>query len=318
MSKKVTRREFLKDSGKIGAGVVAGSLGLSGLSSFAVFEGNADIAIIEGSNYFENTMKAVNGLGGMSKFVFAGAKVGILINSDFELTGTYVHPDISFAVLKMILDSGASEVTSIQAIKEEYWKRSALYDQYKSLLSSLKQVDKNTFPAEYNDEDFVKIETVEKAKSLKYTEVVKKWLECDVFINIPIAKHHATTLLTGALKNIMGVSTRKANVGFHLDSGVRNDPDFLAQCIVDQHLLKRTTLCIADATEFIINKGPEGPGDLRKLEKIIAGTDPVAIDTICSEYLGFEPDEILTNVKGQEAGLGTMDYRSMKIMEIKV
>jgi len=317
MSKKVTRREFIKDSGKLGATVVAGSLGLSGLSSFSIFEGNADIAIIEGSNYYENTIKAVGALGGMTRFVTSGSKVGLLINSDFELTGTFVNPDISIAVVKMIFESGASEVTSLQVIKEEYWKRSTLYDQFKNLLSNVKQVERNTFPAEFNDEDFVKIDKIEKAVSLKYSEVVKKWLECDVFINIPIAKHHATTILTGALKNIMGVSTRKANVGFHLDSGVKNDPDFLAQCIVDQHLLKKTDLCIADATEFIINKGPEGPGDLRKLQKIVAGTDMVAIDTICTEYLGYEPNEILTNIKGQSAGLGTMDYRTLKVAEIR-
>lgn len=318
MAKKVTRREFIKDSGKFGATVVAGSLTLGGFSSFSLFEGNADIAIIEGSNYYGNTYKALEILGGMGKFVTNGSKVGLLTNSDFELAGTYVNPDISLAVVKMIFDAGASELTSLQVIRDEYWKRSALYDQHKDLLSRLKQVDKNVFPSEFNELDFVKFDKIEGAKSLKYTEVVKKWLECDVFINLAIGKHHATTILTGALKNIMGVSTRKANVGFHLDSGVRNDPDYLAQCIVDQHLIRKTDLCIADATEFIINKGPEGPGDLKKLDKIIAGTDCVAIDAICTEYLGYEPGEILTTVKGQETGLGTMEYKKLKVIEIKV
>jgi len=318
MTKKVTRREFLIDSGKIGASVVAGSIAIGGLSSFSLFEGTADIAIVKGSNYFENTIKAIEVLGGMGKFVPTGAKVGLLINSDFELTGTYVNPDISLAVVKMCIDAGASEICSLQVIRDEYWKRSALYDQYKGLLSSVKQVDKNVFPSEFNEQDFVKFDKIEGAKSLKNTEVVKKWLECDVFINIPIGKHHATTILTGALKNIMGVSTRKANVGFHLDSGVRNDPDYLAQCIVDQHLLRKTDLCIADATEFIINKGPEGPGDLVKLNKIVAGTDCVAIDAICTEFLGYDPGEILSTVKGQEAGLGTMNYKKLNVIEIIV
>jgi uncharacterized protein (DUF362 family) len=316
MSEKVSRRKFLKDSGKIGATVVADSLGFGALTSFSVLDGDADIAIIEGPNYFDNTLKAVETIGGIKRFVPSGAKVGLLINSDFEIAGTYVNPDISIAVVKMIYDAGASEITCLQVVKEEYWQRSVLYDQYKELLASLKQVHKNTFPAEFNEEDYVKLEKIKGAKSLKYTEVVKKWLNCDVFINVPIAKHHATTFLTGALKNIMGVSTRKANVGFHLDSGVRNDPDFLAQCIVDQHLLKKTDLCITDATEFIINKGPEGPGDLKKLQKIVAGTDIVAIDAICTEYLGYEVSEILTTIKGNEAGLGTSDYKKLKVVEL--
>jgi uncharacterized protein (DUF362 family) len=317
MSKKVTRREFIKNSGKIGVSAVVGSFGTSSVKASSLFTADGDIAIVSGTDYFQNTIKAVDAIGGMAKFVTQGSKVGVLINSDFEHPGTFVNPDISIASIKMIFDAGASEVTMLQVVKEDYWKRSSLYNPYKDLLARLKQVDKNTFPAEFNEEDFVKMEYIKGAKALKYSEVVRKWIECDVFVNIPIAKHHATTILTGALKNIMGISTRKANVGFHLDSGVKNDPNYLAQCIVDQHLIRKSDLCITDATEFIINKGPSGPGDIIKLNKVLAGTDIVAIDSICTEYLGYEPAEILTNIKAQDAGLGTMDFSKLKIIEIE-
>jgi len=294
----------------------AGAVSLPGLNSCSLFNKPADIAVIQGENYFENTIKAMEEIGGMGKFVPADSKVGLLVNADFDIFGAYVNPDITIATIKMIFEAGASEITCLQVIKEEYWKRSNYYEKYKEMLSSLKQVETNTFPTELNDQDFVAIEKIEGAKSLENTEVVKKWLDCDVFINIPISKHHMTTLLTGVLKNIMGVSTRKANITFHLGSGERNDPDYLAQCIVDQNLLKKTDLCIVDATEFILDNGPAGPGTLEKPMKIVAGSDIVAVDALCSTYLGYEPEEILTTVKGHELGLGSMNYQELIIVEI--
>lgn len=315
MARKINRRKFIADTGKLGAAALAGSLTLPGQSFGSLFS-SPDIVVVNGDNYFQNTIRAIEALGGMGKFVPKGSKVGLLINSDFEDPGTYVNPDISIAAVKMMFDAGASEITKLQVVKPEYWQRSSHYEDHKDLLASLKVVSSNTFPAEYNDTDFIKINPVEGGKSLKETEVVKAWLDCDVFVNIAIGKHHGSTFFTGALKNIMGVSTRKANVSFHLGSGKKNDPDYLAQCIVDQNLLRKTDLCIADCTKFIINNGPSGPGDIRTENKIIAGNDIVAIDALCTRLVGYEPDEILTNIKGFEAGLGQLDYTKLNVLEI--
>jgi len=315
MKKNITRRKFIKQTGKAGAAVAAASA-LPAITSCSVFN-PADIAVVKGINYFENTIKAVEAIGGMKSFVQDGAKVGLLINSDFDVQGAYVNPDISIAAIKMIADAGASEITCIQKVKEEYWQRSSHYEMHKELLSTVKMVEANVFPAEFNEEDFVMFETIEGGKELKNTEVSKKWIDCDVFINIPISKHHMTTLLTGALKNIMGVSTRKANITFHLNGPSRNDPDYLAQCIADQHLLKKTDLCIIDSTEFILDNGPSGPGTLEKPDKILAGTDIVALDALTSTFLGYEPEEILSVVKAHETGVGNMDYMKLNIKEIE-
>ncbi len=312
---KINRRKFIKDTGKLGFVGLAGSLALPGKSFGALF-GSPDIVVVNGINYFQNTIRAVESLGGMRKFVPDGSKVGLLINSAFENKGAYVNPDISIAAVKMIFEAGASEIINLQVVKPEYWKRGTYYEENMEMLSNLKEVSSNTFPSEYNEMDFVRINPLEGAKSLMETEVVKAWLECDIFINIPIAKHHTTTLLTGALKNIMGVSTRKANITFHLGSGEKNNPQYLAQCIVDQNLLKKTNLCIADATEFITSNGPGGPGEIKSLNKIVAGTDIVAIDALFSEYLDYAPDEILTTRIGHEAGIGEIDYHKLNLLEL--
>jgi uncharacterized protein (DUF362 family) len=316
MAKNINRRKFISNTGKLGAAALAGGLVFTGKSSLASFFVSPDIVVINGTSFFENTIKAIETLGGMGKFVPPGSKVGLLINSDFDVEGAYVNPDISIAAVKMIFEAGASEITNLQVVKPEYWQRSSHFETYKDIIASMKEVASNTFPSEFNDLDFIRINPVDGAKSLKETEVVKAWLDCEVFINIPIAKHHMTTFLTGALKNIMGVSTRKVNVTFHLGSGEKNNPEYLAQCIVDQYNLKKTSLCIADATTFITTNGPGGPGELKTVNKIVAGSDVVAIDAMCAEYLGYAPDEILTTVIADQAGLGQMDYSKLNVLEI--
>ena len=317
MSNKISRRKFIADTGKATA-AVAGTVALQGMTFPSILDPKADIAVVNGSDYFKSTLKAIDLLGGMGKFVNEGAHVGLLINSDFDVEGAYVDPDISIAAIKMLWDAGATKITCLQVVKEEYWQRSNLFEEYKDLISKLDQVESNTFPSEYNETDFIKLKNVPAWKSLKETEVVRSWLECDVFVNIPVSKHHATTQLTCALKNIMGVSTRQANVTFHLGSGERNNPDYLAQCIVDQYMMKKTDLCIIDSTNFITDNGPSGPGTIKTLNKVIAGTDVVALDAMTSEFLDLYPEDVYTTVKAHESGIGDMDYQKLKIVEVNV
>jgi len=274
-----------------------------------------DIAVITGVDYIASTLKAVESLGGMGKFIKSGGHVGLLINSAFDNKGAYVNPDIAIAVVKMCADAGASQITTIQSVTDEYWKRSRYYNDHETLLKTVVNTPVNTFPATYSDEHFVKIPKVEGSVGLGEAEVIKALFECDSFISIPISKHHATTLLTCILKNMMGVCTRKTNVSMHLGSGVRNDPDYLAQCIAEINLVRRADLYVVDSTEFITTNGPDGPGEMRKPDRVLAGTDPVAMDALCSTYLGYDPGDILTTMKASQLGLGEPEYTRLNIHE---
>ena len=78
----------------------------------------------------------------------------------------------------------------------------------------------------------------------------------------------------------------------------------------------RADLCIVDATEFVTTNGPNGPGKLLKLLKVIAGTDPVAIDTYCATLFGYNPKDIIAINKAFEHGIGEMDLNKVKIKEL--
>ncbi len=70
--------------------------------------------------------------------------------------------------------------------------------------------------------------------------------------------------------------------------------DYLAQCIADLNLIRKPDLCIVDAIECVLENGPRGPGETTKPNKIIAGTDPVALDVYSSSLMGLDPEDILT------------------------
>ncbi len=310
------RRSFIKNTAATGAVAFFGST-LAGCKILAgKAERPADISVVNGTGYFENTRKAVDVLGGMKRFVPEGSKVGVLINSGFDTKGAYVNPDVSLSAINMCLESGASGVVCLQVVEEKYWERSAYYEDLKPDFDKVTQVGSNLFPAEFNEEDWKKIPKIYNSVSLEEVEVIKALEEVDVLINIFIAKHHASTFYTGAMKNSMGYCTRKTNVFYHLGSGERNNPDFLAQCIVDINRLRQPDLIIGDATEFIVTNGPSGPGEMIKLDKVFAGTNLVAMDSLGASYNDLYPEDIPTLVKAQEAGLGKYNIEDLNIVEL--
>jgi len=309
------RRHFVYRS----SGLIAGGL-LLNFTPLRLF-GNVeypDLCIVKSSDYYKATFRAVHELGGIKRFVTSGSSIGFLINSNFEELGTYPQPDIALAMLFLCWEAGAREIVILQSVSENYWRRSKNFEKHHYIIDELKQVDKNEHPAVFNESDFVVLETINDAIHLKNIEIIRKVSEVDVFISIPILKHHTTSILTGALKNMMGLCTRKTNVTFHLGSGVRNDPGYLGQCIADLNLVRKPDLVVADAVEFITGNGPDGPGPLKKLDLVVAGTDPVAIDAFGAKCLDMEPDDIITIKRAYQLGIGEMDLSKLKISEIQV
>jgi uncharacterized protein (DUF362 family) len=300
-----------------GTGLLAGGL-ILGSNPLRLF-GNPltpDLCLVKSTDYYHATLKAIHELGGIRKFVSPGDSVGFLINSAFRHPGTYPHPDIALAMIFLCWEAGAREITMLQVVKEEYFQRSDNFAKHRYLLDELVQVKSNTFPAEYNEDDFMVMETIEGAVHLNDIEIIRKIFEVDVFINIPILKHHAGAILTGALKNMMGLLTRKTNITFHLGSGVRNDPEYLGQCIADLNLVRKPDLIVADAIEFITGNGPGGPGPLKQLDLVVAGTDPLAVDAFGATCLDMTPDEIVTLTSAHALGIGETDLSKLNVVEL--
>lgn len=300
------RRDFLKK------GIIAGAsfaLLPEIVKSNIINTGNVDISAAIGNNYFENTIKAVEQLGGIAKYAPSGSKAGILVNFTGQWTrpGTYVNPEIVLAVLKMLNDAGVRNITYLVAHMKDYYQKNPKSSQYENLINIVKSNS-----GEYKETE------IPKGISLKKAMIIKDLFDCDVFINIAVNKHHSGTILTNILKNYMGACGRETNKTFHTGpksaEGTENT-EYLAQCIADVNLVRKPDLCISDATEVLKTNGPFGPGEIIKPKKVFAGTDPVAMDAYGSTLLDFRPEDIRTTVLANKHGIGRMDIKNMNIKE---
>ncbi|MGE5499338.1 MAG: DUF362 domain-containing protein [Syntrophothermus sp.] len=313
MPSQINRRTFIKAGAVIGAGTLFGNYIINDVFASAsglIQADRVDLSVIQGSDYYSCTVKAVEALGGMKRFVKQNSRVGLLVNSRYKRPGTYVKPEITMAVVNMCIDAGAKDIISLESITSSYWRLNRMSEKYSATTGRIKQAGNN----------YKKV-SIPKGVSLKEAEVEKSLLDCDVFINVPIFKQHEGIRVTGCLKNLMGLTSQDTNEYFHNGSnsgGGYNDIVFLSQCIADINLIRKPDLCIGDATEYITTNGPFGPGNIEKSQKIIAGTDTVAVDSWGAKLLGYNPEDILMIRMAAKHGIGNMDLSKMKIREVNV
>ncbi len=309
--KKLTRRTFLKKTAAVGT---LSLLGGSTWEHFAdgsgrLYAGTPDkIVAVKSKDYFKNTLAAVEKIGGIGAFVSPGDTVGLLVNSPFKNFGASVNPDITLAVIKLCADAGAREIRYLKNPYRGYWKRSGLAAKYPGALKLVKY--------ESGEQQVVAIPA---GNSLKEAKVNSDLLDCDVFINLSIAKHHTGVHYSGVLKNMMGLCPFTTNSYFHfggaLEFGWYGDLNHMAQCIADLNLVRKPDLCLLDATAILTENGPYGPGKMLKLEKVIAATNPVSLDAYGCTLLGHKPADILMVSRAAGHNLGEMDLEKVEVAE---
>lgn len=307
MAKTISRRSFIKESAAVGVGSLLGG-------SFLFAEDTVDISVAKGEDYFENTLKAVEQLGGMKQFVPKNARVAILANPQRNNPGAYTKPQVLAAALRMCKKAGAKEIACISWLPMTNWENTGLK----------KVVDDegaNLVIVNLKDESLFKPVPVPKGKALKEARIMKEFFKYDLLIDIPITKDHAGNKFTGTMKNLMGLNSPQNNrTNFHKPNWKTDIDDIrhLDQCIADLNTVITPALCIVDAAEFITTNGPFGPGKLLKPQKVVAGTDRVAIDAYCCTLWGLEPQNIFTITLAHEHGLGQMNLKKVKIKEKNV
>ena len=271
-----------------------------------------DIAVVEGADTFAATLRAVELAGGIGRFVKPGAKVGLLVNAPnwWRKPGSFTSPDVTLAVLQLLLEAGAGEITYVVNPADDYWSRTPLGARYPKLTAAGRQ----------NPGEWAELE-IPRGVSLRKAKVNRTTLDCDVLINLPITKHHAGTGYTGCLKNFMGNCHRTTNQFFHNGSGAKGEYEdvvFLSQCIADVNLLRRPDLAICDGTEFLLTNGPAGPGELKRANRIVVGTDPVAVDAYGCTLLGLTAAKVAMIGMAAAHGLGQPDLGKLTVRETKL
>jgi uncharacterized protein (DUF362 family) len=234
-------------------------------------------------------------MGGMDRFVKKGQTVVLKPNASFESApelGSNTNPALVQRVARHCLEAGASRIT----IMDHVFGNAQRTFSANGIGDAARQVGALIAPAEAVR--YYQRMTAQ-GKSLKEVMVHEAVMEADVFINIPVLKHHGGTGMTGAIKNLMGVVWDRMYYHGHN----------LNQCIADFLSVRRPDLNIVDAYRVVTRNGPYGgsPADVTMGRMQILSTDIVAVDTASSGLLKGTPRRFAHIAMAHQMGFGEID-----------
>ncbi|HVP37193.1 MAG TPA: DUF362 domain-containing protein [Terriglobales bacterium] len=296
------RRDFIKSSLAAGAAL--------GLSSFVPLESFGeklqkvtapDLAVATGGAPGPMVRKTIDLLGGMKNFVSPGDIVVVKPNIGWDRKpeqAANTNPEIVSEVIKMCLEAGAKKV--------KVFDRSCNAAQRCYESSGIKKA-----ASEAGAEVTYTLEPLFKETRLPSGMVLKSWplykpaLECDVLINIPIAKHHGMARLTLGMKNLMGImGGDRGNIHQSIDEKLADAANFI-----------KPKLTIQDAYRILTNNGPTGgnPRDVKLTKTVIAGKNIASVDAYGTTLFGLKPTDLPCIALGNKFGLGEIDLNKLAI-----
>lgn len=306
------RRELCKlATAAAGAAILAPAARLLGNAAAAAAPGAVGgapsplLAAVKGSPATA-ARRAVDLLGGMGRFVRPGQKVVVKPNIGWDRTqeqAANTHPDVVVAVVRMCLEAGAGEVLVFDRTCNDQrlcYRRSGIE-------AAVAAIADRRVRIVHPDERRYRVVAIPGGKALTSWEFYEEALATDVFINVPVAKHHGLTVLTLSMKNVMGVAG--GNRG-------RIHTDFEDK-IVDLNVGRPSHLVVLDATRILVAHGPQGGNlaDVRHPGVVVAGTDVVAVDAYATRFFDKTPGDVPHIVRAAERGLGTMDLTKVAVRE---
>jgi hypothetical protein len=131
-------------------------------------------------------------------------------------------------------------------------------------------------------------------------------LQADYLINMPVLKAHSQTKMTCALKNLKGCIPDSEKKRFHR-LGLHRPIAALNKAL-PTHLVLVDALC-GDLCH-------EEGGTPVRMDRIIAGRDPVLVDAYAAELLGCRPEEIPYLGLAAEFGVGSASLAADAVIEL--
>ena len=136
-------------------------------------------------------------------------------------------------------------------------------------------------------------------------------LDADVIINLPKFKSHQQLVATFAVKNMFGCLSGKRKALWHFKKG-KNTNDF-CRLLIEIYQYLNPALTIIDAVIAMDGPGPIN-GRARTLGWLIAGTDPIACETICAKLVGIDPENLPMIKTAKQEGFGCSDRDKIHII----
>jgi uncharacterized protein (DUF362 family) len=309
------RRDFLRLTGAGIAGVFlaglrgpfasAATLAPTGRLAPAKEVSHPTFVVAHGPAVTRNLRSALDGLGGISRFVSKGDIVVVKPNIGWDRVpkqAANTDPDLVYSVVETCYQAGAKKVKVFDKSCDDprrCYVRSGIADSARKAGAEVKFVDERNFKQ-------VEMKGAVLDKWPVYSEV----LDCDKLINVPVAKHHNMSRLTMSIKNWMGViGDPRGKLHQQMDLSLADLASFF-----------KPTLTVLDATRILVANGPQGGNlkDVRTLDTLVVGTDQVAIDSYGATFFGLKGTDLGYLVIAAKARIGEIDLKKVRFSSIEV
>lgn len=269
-------------------------------------KGNYDLVVAEGADPYKNTVRAVEEMGGMSKFVKPGDVVVVKPNIAWDRSpaqAANVDPNVVSALVDMAYKAGAKRVKVFDRTcndERRCYENSGIAAAARKsgadvFYADLWHVVKARFPYDSKMEDW---------------PILRDAVECDVFINVPVLKDHGLAGLTISMKNLMGICAGMRAL-IHVSIGEK---------LVDLTDFIKPDLNVVDATRVLTDNGPSGGNleDVVRMDKVIVSTDATLADVYGAKLAGRDPMRIPNIRVAAERGFGSVDVEDARVRKIAV
>lgn len=332
---KLTRRDFLHHAGQAGVALSASRL-LTGctlpLPAMPNTPGDAAarVVAIRGTDLAAMARQALDAFGGAASFISPGETVFIkpnfgavgMVKYNPITQGDSVKPEIVLAVAEECLKAGASMVTIGEAGQVPSWDWSGVptFDGMTTVgaeAARLRGVYGNRITLACLNAETPEWDRVPSQTPIGDIEVSSLATRADHVISLPVIKTHRWTLMTGALKNLFGLTsvTRYSTPTIDRMRAKLHNAG-LHQIVAEIAGQVRPDFSIMDFSIGCEGNGPHVlPGwwgttvDVRDrlgTWMLLASPDPVALDATSARVIGLDPADIQHLLRAYNSGLGQM------------
>jgi uncharacterized protein (DUF362 family) len=275
------------------------------LPDYSSAAGAGKVCLVRGRDRVQAVRLALESLGGMQSFVRPGDKVLLKVNAAFATPpalGATTHPELVTAVATLCRKAGAGKVM----ITDNPINDPAACFELAGIGPAARHAGAGVFlPSPDRCAAF----------TLPGGRLIRDWpvlagplLWADRVIGLAPVKDHHRSGASLTLKNWYGLLGGRRNIFHQQIHGI----------IAELASMVKPTLVILDGIQSMVSNGPTGGSldDLKATHTLVAGTDQVAVDALGAGLLGKRAAELPYLVLAEKAGVGTVDYRSLKYVEV--
>jgi len=266
------------------------------------------VAVVKGSTepsdkeLDAHVRKAIEMAGGLKDIIKKGdtviIKPNIVVPTTHE-TAAVTDPRVCRTIADMVKELGGKpiigESSSIGVVTEEAIQEAG----YGKLR------EQGYIVLDFSKEKSVTV-PIPKGKKMKEVTLPKVVADAQVIIDVPIMKTHDQCEVTLALKNMKGILLDKGKRDLHHTYGIFDG-------VADICTVRKPDFSVVDAILAMEGLGPVS-GDVVPMGLIIAGQDPVAVDTVGTKIMGFEVWENGCIAAAEAQGIGTSDLQKIEIV----